>query len=119
MPFEIDFEPIGRRGKCDPDESLLDAARALEIGIASVCDGAGTCYSCRIQFMQGKLSLPSTSELELFSTEEIKAGWRLACQSFPMEDCRVYIPADSMTTPQRTQVEGVEIGVKLAAAVKS
>ena len=119
MSFEIDFEPIGRRGKCNPDESLLDAARQLEIGLASVCDGSGTCYSCRIQLMRGKLAPPSTSEQEAFSIEELKAGWRLACQSFPVEDCVVYIPAESMTTPQRTQVEGVEISVKLAPAVKS
>src|SRR3972149_1854662 len=116
MPFEINFEPIGRRGKCAPEESLLDAARELEIGIASVCGGVGTCSSCRIQLMQGRLSPLSTSEQELFSDDELKDGWRLACQAFPLADCRVYIPAESMTAPQRTQVEGVEIGVTLEPA---
>ena len=114
----IDFEPIGRRGKCTEGKSLLDAARELGIGIASICDGRGSCHSCRIQIIKGNATPPTSNELRFFSKEELDKGWRLACQAYPSEDCKVYLPPESMTTIQRTQVEGIEIPVTPQPAVK-
>lgn len=110
--FHVDFEPIGRRGSITEGKCLLDAARELGIGIATICDGRGTCHSCRIQIVKGKTTPPTPGELRFFSAVEIKKGWRLACQACPLEDCRIFVPPESMTTPQRTQVEGIEIPVK-------
>ena len=31
---------------------------------------------------------------------------RLACQTSALSDCRIEIPPDSLTTPQRLQMEG-------------
>jgi len=49
--------------------------------------------------------------VEAFSSQELKGGWRLACQTYPTTDCKLAVPAESMTTPQRVQVEGLEIAV--------
>jgi len=49
--------------------------------------------------------------LDAFSLQELKDGWRLACQTYPRSDCKLGIPSESMTTLQRTQVEGLEIAV--------
>ena len=110
--FTIDFEPVGLRGKCRKKESLLACARRLGVGINSICGGKGTCHSCKIQVISGTVSKPTPNELETFSRREIKGGWRLACQTYPASDCKIAVPAESMTTPQRLQVEGLEVKVR-------
>ena len=112
MPvFTIDFQPVGRRGQCQGNESFLDCARQVGVGISNVCGGVGTCNTCRIQVLSGTASEPTTGELESLSPQELNDGWRLACQVYPTSDCTLHVPPDSMTTPQRTQVEGLEIAV--------
>ncbi|MGB5925085.1 MAG: ASKHA domain-containing protein [Dehalococcoidia bacterium] len=110
--FTTDFEPVGLRGKCRKKESLLACARRLGVGISSICGGKGTCHSCKVQVISGTVSKPTPNELETFSRREIKEGWRLACQTYPASDCKVAVPAESMTTPQRLQVEGLEVKVR-------
>ena len=108
----IDFEPVGRRGECQGNESLLTCAHRLGVGISSICGGRGTCRSCKVQVLSGAVSQPTSSETETFVPEELKEGWRLACQAYPAGDCRLNVPPESMTTPQRTQVEGLEVAVR-------
>ena len=109
--YAIDFEPVGRRGKCQRNESLLACARQLGVGISSICGGKGTCHACKVQVISGTVSKPTYNENEAFASRELKAGWRLACQTYPTSDCKLNVPAESMTTPQRLQVEGLEIEI--------
>lgn len=109
--YIVYFEPVGRKGECRANQSLLDCAHRLSMGIASLCGGQGTCHSCKVQLLSGTVSAPTGNEREVFSSEELKDGWRLACQTYPASDCRLYVPSESMTTTQRTQVEGLEITV--------
>lgn len=104
----IGFEPIGRRGECEKKESLLACARRLGVGISTICGGEGTCRACKIQVLSGTVSKPTPSERDAFTPQELKEGWRLACQTYPAGDVRVMVPAEAMTTPQRIQVEGLE-----------
>ena len=113
----IEFQPLGRRGRCRDDQSITDCARGLGIGINNICGGAGTCQSCKVRVTSGTVSEPTSSEREAFSPEELGAGWRLACQAHPRSDCTVAVPAESMTTPQRTQVEGLEVAAELELPV--
>ncbi len=117
--YSIDFEPVGRRGKCQEKESLQACAHRLGVGISSVCGGKGTCHSCRVQILSGTVSQPTPSEREVFTSQELKAGWRLACQTYPHSDVKLHLPADSMTTPQRLQVEGLEIKVRPEPSVQA
>jgi uncharacterized 2Fe-2S/4Fe-4S cluster protein (DUF4445 family) len=114
----IDFEPVGRRGKCQKNESLLACARRLGIGINSICGGKGTCHACKVQILRGTVSKRTPSEYEAFTPQELKEGWRLACQTYPTSDCRIAVPAESMTTPQRVQVEGLEVNVSVEPPVR-
>jgi uncharacterized 2Fe-2S/4Fe-4S cluster protein (DUF4445 family) len=116
--FTIDFEPVGRRGKCQKNESLLACARQLGIGISSICGGEGTCHSCKLQVLSGTVSKPTPNEHEAFTSQELKDGWRLACQAYPTSDCKIAVPAESMTTPQRVQVEGLEVKVTPEPSVR-
>ncbi len=109
--YTIDFEPAGRRGQCQDNKSLLACSRQFGVGIISLCGGKGTCHSCKVQVLSGTVSEPTSNDREAFSPQELVDGWRLACQTFPASDCKLRAPAESMTTPQRIQVEGLEITV--------
>jgi len=115
----IDFEPIGRRGECQGNESLLTCSHRLGVGISSICGGRGTCRSCKVQVLSGTVSEPTSNDRETFTPEELKEGWRLACQTYPALDCKLNVPPESMTTPQRAQVEGLEIAVRPEPPVKA
>ena len=116
--FTVDFEPVGRRGKCRKKESFLACAHRLGVGISSICGGKGTCHACKVQILSGTVSKPTPNEHEAFTSQELKEGWRLACQIYPTSDVRLMVPAESMTTPQRVQVEGLEIRVPPEPSVR-
>ena len=112
MPHHISFQPIGRRGTCADDQSLLDCARELGVELVAICGGVGTCGRCKVQLLEGDLSEVTENERDSLSSQELAEGYRLACQTFPRSDCRLRVPPASLTTPQRTQVEGREIPVE-------
>ena len=117
--YVIEFQPVGCRAECGEDESLLDCARHGSVGINSVCGGAGTCGNCRVRILSGQTSDATGQEREFVSAREIEQGWRLACQAFPRSNIKLEIPPESLSTPQRTQVEGLAVTVRSEPAVDS
>ena len=112
MTHTIDFEPIGRRGECREGDTLLEHARALGVDLVNICGGAGSCGTCLVQVLAGQVSPIEESERDYISDDELEQGYRLACFAIPGSDCKVRIPAESLATVQRTQVEGQEIPVE-------
>ena len=117
--YNVDFEPVGKRGQCRYDESLLNCIRRLEIGIVGLCGGVGKCHACKVQILRGFVSESTSNERESFSPQKLKDGYRLACQTYVASDCQVHIPLESLTTPQRIQVEGQEVSVDREPSVSS
>ncbi len=115
--YVIDFEPIGRRGEIGAGQSILEAARQLGVDLVNLCGGGGTCGRCKVQVLEGKVSEPTAGEQEHLTQDELGKGCRLACQAYPSEDCKVHVPPESLTAPQRTQVEGLEVAVEPDPAV--
>ncbi len=109
--FNVDYEPIGRRGQCPGNQSLLESARQLNVDIVSICGGVGSCNHCKIQIIAGKVSQITLEEEAELSARELQQGYRLACQTFPLSDVKVHVPPESLTALQRTQVEGLEVDV--------
>jgi uncharacterized 2Fe-2S/4Fe-4S cluster protein (DUF4445 family) len=112
MDYHIDFEPVGRRGECSPDHSLLECARQLGVELVNLCGGAGTCGRCQVQLLEGQLSDVTSSEREALTPQKLDDGYRLACKAYPRSDCKLRVPPASLTTPQRTQVEGREVPIE-------
>ena len=83
---------MGRRAACAAGASILDCCRANQIPLASTCGGQGKCHSCKLRIEQGDVALPTRSELKILSAEELKRGWRLACQVKPAGDLSVFLP---------------------------
>ena len=117
--YQIEFEPIGRRGKGRENATILECARELGIGLTSICGGQGTCGGCRIQIIKGDVEPVAAKEKELFSPEQLAQGWRLACRALLKSDTRIYIPPESMNTRQRMQTESREPIAALNPAVRT
>jgi len=116
---KIDFEPVGRRGECTAGRSLLEAAHGVGVDLVSLCGGKGTCHRCKVQVLSGSVSPPTENEKGYLSPQELKNGYRLACETYPLGDCKVLVPPDSLTAPQRTQVEGLEVAVSPEPPVRA
>lgn len=118
MCWQIEFQPIGRHVEGQEGQSILDIARDVGVGIASLCGGQGVCGACRVQILGGHVSPPTPLEQEAFSAEELASGYRLACLAYPLGDLKVYIPPRSLTTEQRLQIEGQSLLADVAPAVR-
>lgn len=116
---QVTFQPVGRRGPCPTGETLLDCTHRLGVELVSLCGGLGKCRGCKIRVMEGRFSEVTAAERETFIEEELESGWRLACQAYPQDDCRVYVPPESLSTQQRLQVEGTEINIPLDPSIRS
>ena len=110
--YIVDFEPVGRRGEFSGDQSLLECARKLNVDLVSLCGGVGSCDHCKVQVIAGKVSSPTLEEEAELSASELEQGYRLACQTHPESDVKLHVPPESLTAPQRTQVEGLDVDVE-------
>ena len=119
MSYFIHFEPLGRRGEVPEGGNLLDAARNLGIDLVSLCGGTGTCGRCLVQILDGDVSEPTSGELEQLTSVQIEQGYRLACCASVKSDCKVQIPAKSLSSPQRIQVEGEELSFEPAPSIQA
>ena len=117
--YQINFEPTGKSGKCKGNQSLLDCAHQVGVGIVSICGGLGRGNCCKVHILEGAVSQPTANERNIFSPQEIRKGWRLACQTYPEGNIKLFVPPESMTTMQRLQVEGFEIAVTPDSTVRS
>jgi uncharacterized 2Fe-2S/4Fe-4S cluster protein (DUF4445 family) len=118
MTLRIDFEPLGQRVLCRSGTRLLDAARQAGIQIVALCGGGGTCGRCRVQVKEGQVRPPTVDERSALAPEQLALGYRLACQLRVTDDLRIYIPPESLSIAQRTQIMGEEEAVELDPAVR-
>lgn len=70
--------------------SLLDTLISHDVYISAACGGIGKCGKCRVRMTEHPTEA-TKADREFLSAEQITDGWRLACLSYPQEDCRVVI----------------------------
>jgi uncharacterized 2Fe-2S/4Fe-4S cluster protein (DUF4445 family) len=113
----VSFQPVGCRVEVAAGTSVLAAAQEAGVELVALCGGQGSCQSCRVRLARGALSAPTPAEQDVFSREELAAGFRLACHARVQSDVTIDIPPESLTTPQRLQIEGLETGITLDPVV--
>ena len=116
--YTIDFEPVGRRGQFNGDQSLLHIARQLSVDLVSICGGIGSCEHCKVQVIAGEVSKVTLEEEASLTPKELEQGYRMACMTYPLSDVKLHVPPESLTAPQRTQVEGLDVDVEPDPAVR-
>ncbi len=96
-----------------------------EHGVEFPCGGAGRCGGCSVRLLAGSLAI-SQADRESFNTEELKQGWRLACQARASEplvlECRQW-QMDVLSDASEPAVRGkrglgiaVDVGTTTIAA---
>jgi len=106
--YRVDFEPVGRRGQIRADETLSECARRYGIDLVSLCGGRGTCGRCKVQILEGLVTEATSNEINILSPQNLREGYRLACQTHCSSDIKVRLLPESLSSQQRTQVEGIE-----------
>jgi len=123
----VDFEPLSRRAFISPDKNFYQLLINSGIYIRSLCGGHGSCGKCKILFQQGQDALTSPTQLEstTFSEEELKKGWRLACQTRVRDESiatlkdqkpphfRVFLPEELLFEDFKILISGMNKGVQL------
>ena len=71
---------------CERGASLLDAAHACGVGIEATCGGRGRCRSCRVKLLKGEVPPATVQETFQLGPEEVREGFRLACQTKLIDD---------------------------------
>lgn len=93
--YKVTFEPSGRSIEVDEGETILDAARSLDIALDHVCGGACACATCHVIIKEGseKLQARSDDEQDMLQGAAIRDTLsRLACQTEITTDLVVTIP---------------------------
>jgi uncharacterized 2Fe-2S/4Fe-4S cluster protein (DUF4445 family) len=109
----VEFEPMGCRVPCAGGATLLEVARSAGIFLTSVCGGQGSCGRCKVRIVAGSLPAPNGYERSRLGSDEIAAGFRLACAVRVVQDLKVAVPAASLAHAPRVQLsgEGVDLAV--------
>src|SRR5438105_4238407 len=95
--------------------TLFDAGSWNGVAIDSTCGGHGTCKKCKVRVTSGSVPV-SAVDPRAFSTEELKAGWRLACRAEARADVVVEVPL--LQTRPKAALAGVGRHVILRPAVQ-
>jgi uncharacterized 2Fe-2S/4Fe-4S cluster protein (DUF4445 family) len=113
--FDLVFEPAGRKVRVPPGVMLFDAASWNGIAIDSTCGGHGTCRKCKVKILEAFAPM-SPLDTRAFTTDELRAGWRLACRVQVSADLRVEVPP--LVTRPKAATVGVGRKVILRPAVQ-
>jgi ferredoxin len=74
---------------CERNLNLLAHAQSIELEIGSRCGGFGECGGDRVRINptdKARFSPITEAEREHLSEDELREGWRLACQCFPQSN---------------------------------
>jgi len=117
--MEIVFQPEGKRVKVKIGSSVLEAAKLAGVDLTSTCGGKGNCGKCRVIVEKRENVGPLTRvEKDKLTSDELSAGYRLACQTSVKGSIIVRIPEESRTGKQRLQIEGIKTPVRLEPLVR-
>ena len=129
QPPLVVFMPSGRRGRVEPGQSLLDAARQMGVEIESICGGRLTCGKCKIQVEAGNfqkhglisdpshLTPPGEAERLLLERGENR-NCRLACSAYIQGDLLITVPEESRAQKQIIRKSATERVIEIAPAVR-
>jgi ferredoxin len=84
--IKVTFQPQGRTVYVLSGTKIIEAAAVAGIIIDTPCGAAGNCGKCRVKIISPQ-SMPTEADKKIFSADELKKNWRLACQNHPPDNC--------------------------------
>ncbi len=91
--IKITFLPDKKNIKVSEGTTILEALEKVEMNINAPCGGKGICGKCKVLVKKGIAAVAPIEE-ELLLEEEIKKGFRLACQTKLFKDAVIEIPSE-------------------------
>lgn len=91
--LKITFLPDKKNIEVNKGTTALEALERAGINIDTPCGGKGICGKCKILINKG-ITTTTPIEEELLSEEEIKKGFRLACQAKLFQDSIIEVPSE-------------------------
>jgi len=91
--LKIAFLPDKKNITVNKGITALEALERARINIDTPCGGKGICGKCKILINKG-ITTATPIEEELLSEEEIKKGFRLACQAKLFKDSIIEVPSE-------------------------
>lgn len=94
MDHRVRFLPSGRSVRVSDGSTLLDAAREVELPVASACDASGICSRCGLEVLEGGEALGTEDEQdrERKRRNRIDPDLRLSCRTRVVCDLVVTAP---------------------------
>jgi uncharacterized 2Fe-2S/4Fe-4S cluster protein (DUF4445 family) len=97
--------------------SILRAAHDAGLDVTAICGGRGRCTSCRVKFVAGAVPPPTIGDELQLGDEQVREGYRLACQCAPTETVAVQLAPPLEETS--FQILGAGAGVAGRVAIAS
>ncbi|NOZ66823.1 MAG: DUF4445 domain-containing protein [Alphaproteobacteria bacterium] len=101
VPVQIKVQDCDKIIECYPGENFNEAAQRKGLAIATTCGREGTCKSCAVRIVSGKVPAATPDEKKLFDDMQLSRGWRRSCKFVPITDCTVHIPRRSLLIKSR------------------
>ncbi len=130
MDMKIIFQPFGVQcTDASPEETLLQIAQRMGIGVDAACGGTGACGKCKIRVISGTfegygirsdathLTEITAEECRLLSESEQQEGIRLACMVCPKGDLVIEVLQKSRLAQQIVISDGKIKAIPLHPAV--
>ena len=76
---------------CRAGIRVSEQLQSQQVPLFFPCGGAGSCGKCRIRVIRGTLDVTAEDE-RIFTPEELRQGWRLACRAIPKEEIEIVVP---------------------------
>ncbi|MBN1800926.1 MAG: DUF4445 domain-containing protein [Candidatus Lokiarchaeota archaeon] len=127
----IDFEPISRRVFLSGRKTAFELLHEIGISIKSFCGGKGSCGKCKVLVEKGLeyTNQSTASEKKNLSVEELKDGWRLACQCVingeinantikGPQKVRIYLPDELLLEDFNILTSGINREIKINPTIK-
>jgi len=109
LQYDIRFQARGQTISVADATSILEAAAGVGLVIDTPCGGAGTCGKCRIRIMSGADD-PTDADRRAFSEDELRDGWRLACQHTVKRDMVIHLSSTSLFGGSHQIVQDSAVG---------
>lgn len=100
MQIVLRIQPEGTQVVLPTSLPLPEALLTAGTAIALPCGGQGTCGRCRVRFL-GSAPAPTPEEFAAVPSNELEAGWRLACRHILTESAEIYVPPSSQWVPAK------------------
>ena len=114
-PHRLNFPELDREIEVQGEETIFHGARRNGLRIVGACGGRGTCGTCVVRVVEGRIDHIHSAAPDLLETDDDAAGadslapgrrkWLRACQLRVRSDCTIEVAPRSLAPVVRADVD--------------